>query len=198
MTEGISNAIKETKDNNEDIDIGAAPVTDQIVDPKIKMNDAGDHDEPKESIDPTWDRNRAIRNVAYYLRAHKFFDYDHRYYKKIEDSLHRLYEEFPKPPLRSIHWEVHKHCDDGFINCLIYLDNIVSTTSLRREDDTITVIRENNWSVTNNNQQILVIQRECEMAQQRDNLTFVPFQGSIGKFLFNIFSTIHYFFLFYY
>ncbi|XP_044017201.1 protein kinase C-binding protein NELL2-like, partial [Aphidius gifuensis] len=169
-------------EDDEDSNVGSSPVTEQIVDPKIKIKSASDHDIPEESIDPNWNRNLAIRDVAYYLRAHKFSDYDHRYYKKIEDSPHRLYEEFPKPPLRSLHWEVHKYCDDGFIKCLKYLDNTIRSTSLRRVDDTITVIKDNHWNISNNNAEIIAIQTECQTAQQRDNLTFVPFQGPIERF----------------
>ncbi|XP_015118958.1 uncharacterized protein LOC107042427 [Diachasma alloeum] len=158
------------------------PVTDEVMDPNIEINDTVDDEDLEGGTDATWDRNRAVRDVAYYLRAHKFLDYDHRYYKINEESFVKLYQDFPKPPLRSLNWEVHQYCMDGFTNCLKYLDTTVQLTSLKRSDDTITIMKQNNWNPVNNSQQILSIQKDCQLAQRRDNLTFIPFQGPIERF----------------
>lgn len=88
--------------------IEAVPMTEQVMDANIKITDVPDVEEATEEWDANWDRNKVIRDVAYYIRAHKFQDYDRRYYKHPEDSPSRLYEEFPKPPLRSLHWEVRR------------------------------------------------------------------------------------------
>ena len=96
-------------------EIEAVPMTEQVMNPNIKITDVPDVDETSEEWDATWDKNRVIRDVAYYIRAHKFRDYDRRYYKRLEDSPSRLYEEFPKPPLRSLHWEVRKYVGGGHL-----------------------------------------------------------------------------------
>ncbi|KAK1116924.1 hypothetical protein K0M31_017141 [Melipona bicolor] len=90
-------------------EIEAVPMTEQVMNPNIKITDVPDVDEAGEEWDADWDKNRVIRDVAYYIRAHKFRDYDRRYYKRPEDSPSRLYEEFPKPALRSLHWEVRRY-----------------------------------------------------------------------------------------
>lgn len=156
-------------------------LTEQVMDANIRVSRLPDADESTPAPDPNWDKNRVIRDVAYFIRGHKFHDYDRRYYKKAEEATNRLYEEFPRPGLRSLHWEVRKYCDASFVECLKYLERIIKLTALRREDDTVTVMREQRWNLANNTEQILAAQRDCQMAQRRDNLTMVPFQGPIGK-----------------
>lgn len=90
-------------------EIEAVPMTEQVMNPNIKITDVPDVDEATEEWDAKWDKNKVIRDVAYYIRAYKFRDYDRRYYKRLEDSPSRLYEEFPKPALRSLHWEVRRY-----------------------------------------------------------------------------------------
>ena len=99
-------AKKEVEEEEKEIE--AVPMTEQVMNPNIKITDVPDVDEASEEWDADWDKNKVIRDVAYYIRAHKFRDYDRRYYKRLEDSPSRLYEEFPKPPLRSLHWEVRR------------------------------------------------------------------------------------------
>uniref|UniRef100_A0A6V7KYX5 Uncharacterized protein n=1 Tax=Bracon brevicornis TaxID=1563983 RepID=A0A6V7KYX5_9HYME len=179
--------VSTTTDEMDEDAVGNAPVTEEVIGQNIKLNDPSERneseEEPEDELDPNWDINLAIRDVAYYLRAHKFLDYDHRYYKDIDEAKYQLYQSFPRPPLRSLHWEVHKNCDDGFTKCLKYLYATVQLTSLKRTDDTITIMKENNWNLVNNSQQILSVQKECQMAQRRDNLTSIPFQGPIGNIL---------------
>ncbi|XP_076627864.1 uncharacterized protein LOC143345036 [Colletes latitarsis] len=163
-------------------EIEPVPMMVQVMDPNIKITDVPDMDEDTEAWDANWDKNKAIRDVAYYIRAHKFQDFDRRYYRRLEDSPSRFYEEFPKPPLRSLHWEVRRHCDASFVGCLKYLERTIKLTALRREDDTVTIMKEQKWNLVNNTKQLLSVQRDCQMAQRRDNLTMVPFQGPIERF----------------
>ncbi|EZA56658.1 hypothetical protein X777_02262 [Ooceraea biroi] len=159
------------------------PLTEQVMDVNIRMSDVPDVDPESTDVpDSSLDRNRVIRDIAYYIRAHKFHDFDRRYYKSADQAAVRLYEDFPRPGLRSLHWEVRKHCDVSFFECLKYLERMVRLTTLKREDDTITVMRQRKWSPTNNTEQILATQRDCQMAQKRDDLTAAPFQGPIGNY----------------
>lgn len=171
-----------TTEETDEVKMPTVPLTEQVMDPDIRVSDIPDVDpESTEVPDSGLDKNRIIRDVAYFIRAHKFHDYDRRYHKSVEEAANRLYEEFPMPGLRSLHWEVRKYCDASFVECLKYLEGIIKLTALRREDDTVTVMREQKWSPANNTEQILAAQRDCQMAQRQDNLTMVPFQGPIGK-----------------
>ncbi|XP_020300345.1 uncharacterized protein LOC109864000 [Pseudomyrmex gracilis] len=166
----------------EEVEMPQVPMTEQVMDLNIKVSDVPDPDVSTNVPESSLDRNRVIRDVAYFIRAHKFHDYDRRYYKSANETPNRLYEEFPRPGLRSLHWEVRKHCDASFVECLKYLDRIIKLTALRREDDTVTVMRERKWTLTNNTEQILAAQRDCQTAQKRDNITMIPFQGPIERF----------------
>ncbi|XP_076749060.1 uncharacterized protein LOC143422371 [Xylocopa sonorina] len=158
------------------------PMTEQVMDPKIKITDTADLEESIGEGDASWDKNKVVRDVAYYVRAHKFRDFDRRYRERIEDSTRRLYEEFPKPPLRSLHWEVRRHCDAGFIECLKYLEGVIERTALKREDDTVTIANEQKWNLSKNAKEILAAESDCRRAERRDSLTVVPFQGPIERF----------------
>ncbi|XP_011645845.1 uncharacterized protein LOC105432644 [Pogonomyrmex barbatus] len=169
------------KEEEDKVEMLKIPMTEQVMDHNIRVSDVPDvaTDVPDFSLE---DKNRVIRDVAYLIRAHKFHDYDRRYYKSVKESASRLYEEFPKPGLRSLHWEVRKHCEASFIECLKYLNRIIKLTALRRENDTITIMRQQKWNLANNTKQILAAQRDCQVAQGRDNLTMIPFQGPIERF----------------
>ncbi|XP_057334151.1 uncharacterized protein LOC130673212 [Microplitis mediator] len=136
----------------------------------------------KESFFLNWDYNRAILDIAYYLRSHKFNDFDRRYYNNIndyEDTGNRLYKEFTKPPLRSLHWEVYKYCNGGFFQCLKYIDSIVEKTSPRRIDDTTYVIIQNNWNTVTHSEQINITDNECKSARDKN---YSPFHGPLERF----------------
>ncbi|KAF7395629.1 hypothetical protein HZH68_009679 [Vespula germanica] len=171
--------LESTTDDNVEVD--PVPLTEQIMQHNISIVDIPDVDDVTPSPEPNWDAKEVIKDVAYFIRAHKFQDYDRRYYKSIEEVRSRLYEEFPNPTLRSVHWEVRKHCQASFVECLKYLERIIKLTGLRREDDTVTVMKEQKWNLANNTEQILNVQRDCVEAQRQDNLTMRPFQGPIGK-----------------
>lgn len=98
----------EREEQEEVAAIESVPMTDQVMDPNVKITIVPDVDEAEDDWDASWDANKVIRDVAYYIRAHKFQDFDRRYYRKLEDSPSRLYEEFPARPLRSLHWEVRR------------------------------------------------------------------------------------------
>ena len=113
---------REEKEEEEEAEMGMEEVgmTEEVMDPKIKITDVPDVEETTEEFDPSWDKNKVIRDVAYYIRGHKFGDFDRRYYKRYEDAEKKPYEEFPKPALRSLHWEVHR-LDNYY---LFYFDRI--------------------------------------------------------------------------
>lgn len=178
---GSGTGTGETGETDE-VEMPKVALTEQVMDLNISVSDVPDVDPELTGVSVSdLDKNRIIRDVAYFIRAHKFHDYDRRYHKRAEEATGRLYEEFPSPELRSPHWEVREHCDASFVECLKYLAGIIKLTALRREDDTVTVMREQEWSPANNSEQILAAQRDCQMAQRQDNLTMVPFQGPIGK-----------------
>ncbi|XP_020723676.2 uncharacterized protein LOC100650386 [Bombus terrestris] len=181
-TEILGKMEKDEEQEEEQKEIEAVPMTEQVMDANIKITDVPDVEETTEDWDANWDKNKVIRDVAYYIRAHKFQDYDRRYYKRLEDSPSRLYEEFPKPPLRSLHWEVRRHCEVSFVECLKYIESIVKLTALKREDDIVTIMREQKWNLANNAKQIQAAQKDCLASQRRDDLTMPPFQGPIERF----------------
>ncbi|KAI4482767.1 hypothetical protein M0804_008620 [Polistes exclamans] len=178
----ISTTEIEFENEKEDnIEIGPIPTTEEIMQHNISIVDIPDVDDVSSSPEANWDAKEVIKDVAYFIRAHKFKDYDRRYYKSIEEVRSHLYEEFPNPTLRSVHWEVRKYCDASFVECLKYLGRIIKLTGLRRKDDTVTVMKEQKWSLANNTEQILAVQRDCVETQRHDNQTMHPFQGPIGK-----------------
>lgn len=171
-----------TTEEEDKVEMPSVPLTEQVMDHNIRVSDVPDVDPEATNVpDSSLDRNRVIRDVAYFIRAHKFHDYDHRYFKSAEEATSKLYEEFPKPGLRSLHWEVRKHCEASFVECLKYLERIIRLTAFRRENDTVTIMREQKWNLVNNTEQIMAVQRDCQTIQRRDSLTVVPFQGPIGK-----------------
>ncbi|XP_017875565.1 uncharacterized protein LOC108622288 [Ceratina calcarata] len=174
---------RDEEQEEEQQEIENVPMTEQVMDPDIKITDVPDVEETiEEDREATWDKNKVIRDVAYYIRAHKFRDYDRRYHKQLEDSPYRLYEQFPKPPLRSLHWEVRRHCDASFVECLKYLERVIERTALKREDDTVTVMKKQKWNPAEHEKEILAAQKDCQTALKRDDLTVIPFQGPIERF----------------
>ncbi|XP_043465784.1 growth arrest-specific protein 6-like [Leptopilina heterotoma] len=177
----------EREANTGENDVDLVPTMEQIFDPNIKLLNSGkiDTDEEvdeDERGDISRDKMHAVRDVAYFLRRHKFHDYDRRYYRDVNDVSRRLYEEFPKPPLKILHWEVHKECETSFVLCLKYLQRIASLSALRREDDTVTIMLEHNWTLPNNTQQINITQSECERKNKSEDQLFEPFKGPIERF----------------
>ncbi|KAF2881347.1 hypothetical protein ILUMI_24826 [Ignelater luminosus] len=124
----------------------------------------------------------ALKDIAYYLRAHKFNEYDRRYEADAETAAKEYFKIFPKPPLRSLHWEVHKFCEVSFMICIEYLSQRVKATALKRADDTAVVIQEQQWDSEQNSKQIDAVERECRIMLKTDNTIADPFQGPIERF----------------
>ncbi|XP_066252677.1 transmembrane cell adhesion receptor mua-3-like [Euwallacea similis] len=136
-------------------------------------------DTPDKGELPLWYKH-AIKEIAYYLRAHKFNEYDRRYNRAEEQAERTNYQHFPKPPLRSLHWEVLKHCDISFINCVDYLWKKLRKVALRRQDDTSVVAQENHWSV--NSIQVKQVEEECRKLRKIDDTASDPFEGPLERF----------------
>lgn len=121
----------------------------------------------------------ALKDIAYYLRAHKFNEYDRRYEPDAKLARREYYRVFPRPPLRSLHWEVHKYCEPSFLECVDYLRKRVRKAGLRRIDDTAVVVHEQQWSEDNENntQQIEIVEKECRKMKRVDDVQANPFEG---------------------
>lgn len=119
----------------------------------------------------------ALKDIAYYLRAHKFNEYDRRYQPDASKAPREYYGYFPRPPLRSLHWEVHKFCEESFVSCVEYLRTRVQKTGLRREDDTAIVIQQQNWTRSKQAGQINSVEQECRKMQKIDESRADPFEG---------------------
>lgn len=126
--------------------------------------------------------DNALKDIAYYLRAHKFNEYDRRYEQNERQASKENYKAFPRPPLRSLHWEVHKYCEPSFLTCVDYLRKRIKNTGLRREDDTSIVVQEQQWNRSNHSEQINVVDAECRKMQASDNIRADPFEGPIERF----------------
>lgn len=135
-----------------------------------------DYEEPEEK----WLEN-ALRDIAYYLRNHKFNEWDRRYYsKKPAQHLIGFYSEFPTPSLKSIHWEVHKHCHKNFFKCVIYLHSVIKTAPFTRLDDITTTL--NKQSIATNDTSLKSQNNECKKALLYTEKTGLPFGGPKEKF----------------
>ncbi|KAF5299301.1 hypothetical protein FQA39_LY02474 [Lamprigera yunnana] len=124
----------------------------------------------------------ALRDIAYYLRAHKFNEYDRRYEINSESANREYFKYFPRPSLRSLHWEVRKYCDPSFISCVEYLTRQIKYTGLKRGDDTAIVIQEQQWDYANDSEQINAVESDCRKMQKSDDILANPFQGPIERF----------------
>ncbi|CAH1979997.1 unnamed protein product [Acanthoscelides obtectus] len=124
----------------------------------------------------------AARDVAYYLRAYKFNEYDRRYVTDPGKGIREYYKKFPKPPLRSLHWEVARYCEVSFHECIDYLGKKVKHTGSKRSDDTCVVIDENNWRTENHSVQINTVDEECKRMRKVDDMVADPFEGPLERF----------------
>lgn len=135
----------------------------------------------------------ALRDIAYFLRRYKFIEYDRRYHKNSNNAPRQYFAHFPKPPLRTLHWEVHKYCEETFVACVEHLHSRIKKTDLRRSDDTGVVMLQQNWSFEKNKQQIDAVQTECEKLKKNSEILINPFEG-----IFFLLNRNKYFFLFYF
>lgn len=96
-------------------------------------------------------------------------------------TFRRYFREFPRPPLRSLHWEVHKYCEPSFSGCVDYLRKRIRYVSLKRVDDTAVVIQEQNWTFSGHNDQIKQIDDECKKLRRLGDNMAEPFEGKVYK-----------------
>lgn len=123
----------------------------------------------------------ALRDIAYYLRNHKFNEWDRRYYTEKPSDCAGFHDGFPSPSLNSIHWMVYKNCHRDFFKCITYLHSIVKTAPFTRNDDISISVNKN---VTTINISSLRNQNnECKKALSYAEKTGLPFGGPKEKFL---------------
>lgn len=147
----------------------------------IELKTNGQEQEPTfHTPDDEWIAT-ALRDIAYYLRNHKFNNWDRRYYKqKPNNDLTGFFKEFPMPPLRALHWKVSKNCDTNFYKCIIYLHNVIKTAPLTRDDDIVTVI--NKRQIVLNETSSKHLHSECNEALFYSEKSGMPFNGPTEKF----------------
>ncbi|XP_076260111.1 uncharacterized protein LOC143196330 [Rhynchophorus ferrugineus] len=133
----------------------------------------------QENVEKT---REAIKNIAYYLRSHKFNEYDRRYYRSGLNVPRTYYKQFAKPPLRSLHWEVRMNCEYSFTDCVDYLRGKIKGTALKRQDDTTIVALENKWNYMNNSNEISLADMECRRTLKVDFNIAPPFEGPLERY----------------
>lgn len=150
---------------------------------KDYMEDVSEDEEHGDIPEDQW-MSEALLDVAYYLRAHKFQDFDRRYLREEEvtDEEKNLYARFPDPPLRQYHWEVFKYCSVGLKSCLKYLHTIAMDAYLQRTSDTSVLINLQGWAWRDHNDMILAVDVECRQLRDLDWKTAQPFQGPLERF----------------
>lgn len=137
----------------------------------------------------------AVLDVAYYLRAHKFNDFDRRYFKEASSEDAYQYRHFPNPPLRYLHWEVSKYCEKGFYDCLGYLHDTVLKAGLIRAQDTNVVMNKRHWEFPRNAKAIEKLDQECQRLKTADWRDADPFKGPLERFQWRVSAS--YFMCFY-
>lgn len=114
-----------------------------------------------------------IQDIAYYLRSYKFNEWDAGVAQ--DKSIH-MYEYFPAEPMR-LHWEVKKYCSFKFRNCIEYLHDKISTTSLVRIEDTSVLL---NFDPTLNRNQI---EKKCKENLNKEISSSFPFEDSGDRYM---------------
>lgn len=125
-----------------------------------------------------------IKDIAYYLRSHKFNEYDRRYETQPETAPKEYFAMFPRPPLKSLHWEVQQFCEPSFLSCMKYVRRKMKDIALKRQDDTSIVIMEQKWTQVNNSDQIKEVEDECIKMREKADRLADPFEGPIERFVF--------------
>lgn len=103
-------------------------------------------------------------------------------YEKEKPNMSGFFSGFPRPPLRSLHWEVQNHCELSFLDCLKYLHKRIELTALQRKSDTSVVINEHNWFGDNFKDQIDSVDEDCQNMLEREEKYMRPFEGPIDRF----------------
>ncbi|KAL1463790.1 hypothetical protein WDU94_015503 [Cyamophila willieti] len=142
--------------------------------------------EDEDLVEITEDKwmGEALLDVAYYLRAYKFHEFDRRYVREEEakEEDRNLFMKFPEPPLRHYHWEVFKYCSVGLPSCLKYLHSIVMDAYLQRMSDTGVLIQTQDWNFDEHNDTIAVVDAECQRLRDLDWKMAEPFKGPLERF----------------
>lgn len=89
------------------------------------------------------------------------------------------FQHFPIPPLRTLHWEVHRYCESSFLHCIDYLRKKLKHVALKRQDDTVVAALENHWNI--NSTQVQQTEDECKKMRQIDDQIADPFEGINDK-----------------
>lgn len=122
----------------------------------------------------------ALQDIAYFLRNHKFNEWDRRKYSnKPKDIFIGFYNSFPDPSLRSLHWKVYKNCYKDFYQCVKYLYSVTETAPFTRRDDIITTLnkKENMSKIP-----IAELDNDCKKALLYSEKTGLPFDEPKEKF----------------
>lgn len=172
--------VEDVEEEDEENDLEEEAAEEDVLEEVDMVVDSENSTRPVDRSDEEWVKY-AVLDVAYYLRAHKFNDYDRRYYKEAVEESYQ-YKHFPNPPLRYLHWEVFKHCDKGFYDCLEYLQSTVLKAELVRSLDTSVVMNERRWEFPRNAKSIEQLNKECLRLKTIDWRDADPFKGPLERF----------------
>lgn len=70
--ESITTNVELESTTDDNVEVGPVPVTEQIMQHNISIVDIPDVDDVTPSPEPNWDAKEVIKDVAYFIRAHKF------------------------------------------------------------------------------------------------------------------------------
>ncbi|XP_018323270.1 uncharacterized protein LOC108735691 [Agrilus planipennis] len=158
------------------------PVTDN---PFSKDSSSG-----RDEINTT-EIEEAVRDIGYFLRNHKFNEWDRRYYRNGSSGPRDYHMTFPRPPLRSLHWEVRKFCEESFVICVKYVAQEARSAGLKRQDDSVYVTIQQKWFESNYSEQVNAIDSHCRALKSRDDITGRPFQGPIERYQWRVTATYY-------
>lgn len=122
----------------------------------------------------------ALQDTAYFLRNHKFNEWDRRKFVKKPKDIHiGFFNSFPEPSLKTLHWNVHKNCYKDFNQCVKYLYTVTNTASFTRSDDIITTLNKNKDI---DKESITKLDSDCKKALLYADKTGLPFDEPKEKF----------------
>ncbi|KAJ8950567.1 hypothetical protein NQ318_015700 [Aromia moschata] len=141
----------------------------------------------------------AIKDIAYYLRAHKFNEYDRRYETNGDTApsvlcISGFWSIIGKGQCQGTSWSfLVLHCDHStgksgntvnriFFGCVEYLNKRLRYTALKRVDDTAVVMKEQKWTLQNNSEQIQQVEAECKKMRRIGDTIADPFEGPLERF----------------
>ncbi|XP_028041891.1 uncharacterized protein LOC114251714 [Bombyx mandarina] len=137
-----------------------------------------------EVFDETW-KTKAIKDIAFYIRNHKFNEWDRRFYRnKTNRNTFGFYTKFPEPSLRSLHWEVHENCYNDFYKCISYIHKVIEVAPFKRRDDTVTILNNNSTLVDLN--LINKLDQDCKKILFYADKTGLPFDGPQERFIWRV------------